>query len=323
MGGANGLAAGPYGFKAVYSGDTNYLTQTATCEPFNVLKASPTISTVASATVPVGNPVNDVATLAGGYLPTGTVSFALYGPDAAAPATPVCSTNLVTTVSGTVGLVGGVYKATSASYTPGTAGTYYWIATYNGDANNNTAAGHCGDTTESVVVTGGLQPTNPQLSAAVCQAYSQVFSAGPGYTYTISSPIPPGLSFNGTTGTLSGTPTTAGGYTFTITATGPGLIPVHRIYVLTVALCINGGHQPLTGGTHGRAYSVAITTTGGTAPYRYQMQGGALPPGLVMSQAGVISGTSTNVGTYSFTVYVSDSHNPGNSGLQTLTITIS
>ena len=37
-------------------------------------------------------------------------------------------------------------------------GTYRWIATYNGDANNNVVAGDCADANESVVVN-KIQPS--------------------------------------------------------------------------------------------------------------------------------------------------------------------
>ncbi len=39
---------------------------------------------------------------------------------------------------------------TSGSFTPGLAGTYHWVATYNGDANNATVSSACAD--EPVVI---------------------------------------------------------------------------------------------------------------------------------------------------------------------------
>ena len=45
----------------------------------------------------------------------------------------------------------------SGNYTPTAVGTYYWIASYSGDANNSPAAGACGDAGESSVVS-KIQP---------------------------------------------------------------------------------------------------------------------------------------------------------------------
>ena len=46
----------------------------------------------------------------------------------------------------------GVYTSTG-TYTPLAVGTYYWIASFAGDANNSAAAGECGDANESSSVT--------------------------------------------------------------------------------------------------------------------------------------------------------------------------
>jgi len=61
-------------------------------------------------------------------------------------------------------------------------------------------------------------------------------------------------------------------------------------------------------GEVGLAYSpVALGATGGSPPYSWSLAGGTLPPGLALSQDGVISGSSTTPGTFSFGVKVSDS----------------
>lgn len=55
------------------------------------------------------------------------------------------------------------------------------------------------------------------------------------------------------------------------------------------------------------AYSVTIGATGGSAPYTFTQSGGTLPTGLTLSSAGVLSGTPSAAGTYSFSVTVTDS----------------
>ncbi|MEK6406224.1 MAG: FG-GAP-like repeat-containing protein [Acidobacteriota bacterium] len=64
----------------------------------------------------------------------------------------------------------------------------------------------------------------------------------------------------------------------------------------------------LAGGTVGTSYSQTLTGSGGTLPYGWSLVAGlgTLPPGLGLSAGGVISGTPTTVGTYNFTVKVTD-----------------
>jgi large repetitive protein len=57
------------------------------------------------------------------------------------------------------------------------------------------------------------------------------------------------------------------------------------------------------------AYSETITVQGGTLPYSFAISSGSAPPGLSLDgSSGVISGTPTTVGSYSFTVQVTDSN---------------
>ncbi|RNJ49369.1 Ig domain-containing protein [Methylocystis hirsuta] len=58
--------------------------------------------------------------------------------------------------------------------------------------------------------------------------------------------------------------------------------------------------------TKGVAISnVTLVGAGGTGPYTYAVQSGALPAGLALN-AGVISGTPTTLGPYSFTIRATD-----------------
>ena len=76
----------------------------------------------------------------------------------------------------------------------------------------------------------------------------------------------------------------------------------------------------LPGGSIGAAYSETISAQGGTAPYVFTLSG-SLPPGLALSSSGVISGTPTTAGTYSFAVEVTDANLF--QGFQNFSITIS
>ena len=52
----------------------------------------------------------------------------------------------------------------------------------------------------------------------------------------------------------------------------------------------------------GASYNQAVTASGGTGPYQFSLSGGALPPGISLSQIGFLTGMPTTTGTYSFTI---------------------
>ncbi len=70
----------------------------------------------------------------------------------------------------------------------------------------------------------------------------------------------------------------------------------------------------------GTTYSETITASGGTAPHTFSIISGSLPPGLALSGGGVISGTPTTAGSFTFTVRAADSD--GCFGSQIYTIVI-
>lgn len=80
----------------------------------------------------------------------------------------------------------------------------------------------------------------------------------------------------------------------------------------------------LPGGGVGLAYSQPVTATNGVQPYSWNLVSGSLPPGLTMSSTGTpsttISGTPTTVGTYAFTVQVTDF--ASNTDTQALSISV-
>jgi hypothetical protein len=67
----------------------------------------------------------------------------------------------------------------------------------------------------------------------------------------------------------------------------------------------------LPAATTGRAYRARVHAQGGTTPYSWLVGSGSLPPGLHLEKStGVITGTPTKTGRYSFTVKVTDSGYP-------------
>ncbi|WP_168170772.1 putative Ig domain-containing protein [Rhodanobacter sp. C01] len=146
-------------------------------------------------------------------------------------------------------------------------------------------------------------------------AYSQTFTASggtPGYSFKINNgALPAGLSLS-SSGVLSGAPTAAGTYTFSVLATdsstGTGApFTVGRSYTVTVAApSITVSPNSLPGSQVGVAYSQQLSAGGGNGSYLFSISAGALPAGLTLSQNGLLSGTPTAAGTYSFTVTAAD-----------------
>jgi large repetitive protein len=173
-----------------------------------------------------------------------------------------------------------------------------------------------------------ITPAGPALSATYGQAYTQTFTATGGtapYTFSIPGLSIPGLSFNASTATLSGTPTQPGNYNFTVTvidhSTGTGPYTQAQTYSLTVTTAsISITPASLSSGTVGTAYtSTTLAASGGIAPYTYSLTG-SLPPGMSLSSSGTLSGTPTASGTFNFSVTATD-HN-GVTGTQPYTLPI-
>src|SRR5204862_3344717 len=68
----------------------------------------------------------------------------------------------------------------SPAYTPTSPGTYYWVASYSGDANNNSDAGSCGDAGETSVVIKEIGRASCRDRESVADADHPAMVDGPG-----------------------------------------------------------------------------------------------------------------------------------------------
>ncbi|WP_402719006.1 putative Ig domain-containing protein [Janthinobacterium rivuli] len=230
----------------------------------------------------------------------------------------------------TLNLSGGaatsVAVASAASHgtatSSGTSITYTPTAGYGGpDSFSYTASNGVGTSapaTVTITVSGPTITITPSTvpAATVGTAYSENVTAANGaapYTYAISAgALPAGVSLNTSTGLLSGTPTAAGTFNFTVRAedssTGSGPYAGARAYSLTVAAPVIGiAPSTLPAMTAGVAFSQAITATGGTPAYNYAVTAGSLPTGLTLAADGTLSGTPAAAGAYSVTITATDS----------------
>jgi hypothetical protein len=155
----------------------------------------------------------------------------------------------------------------------------------------------------------------PLPDGQVNHPYSYTFQATDGtppYTWSwaasalYSSPPPPGLSLS-PDGVVSGRPTTGGYFTFEVTvrdAEGQtdSFTPSVRIWSLQVST------GSLQDAVLNQPYSFTLEATHGDPPFTWSLNpGGALPNGISLSSSGVLSGTPTETGAFSFEVTVQDS----------------
>jgi len=152
--------------------------------------------------------------------------------------------------------------------------------------------------------------TNGLPEALVGTPYSARLEASggkPPLTYSATAALlPSGLSLD-TSGTLSGTPLASGTFTFEASVTDAhGAVnraeftfevrPAAPVF-FTTELPPAYVSQP---------YRFTLAAEGGIQPYTWSRAQGAFPPGITLSAAGELTGTSSTAGTATFTLKVED-----------------
>ena len=179
-----------------------------------------------------------------------------------------------------------------------------------------------------LIVASGLNITNaPTLpSGVVGGSYSQALNATGGtspYSWSVSAgSLPGGLTLSPSSGTITGTPTTGGTFSFTVTVTDSNNVSASKSFSVSIAALLAISTQPaLPSGGVGTPYTQPLTAVGGTSPYAWLVSAGSLPAGLTLSpSSGTISGTPTSVGNFSFTIQVTDNNSVTVSKAFTLSI---
>jgi uncharacterized protein YhjY with autotransporter beta-barrel domain len=227
-------------------------------------------------------------------------------------------------------LSGGTATSVAVAGTPahgtalasGTGITYAPAPGYAGSDSFTYTASNLGGTSSAATVsisvaapTLSISPASGSLSAAVPSAYSQTFAASGGYggyTYAQSGALPAGLSFDASSGVLSGVPRQPGSFPITVSATdhstGLGPFTVTGNYMLTVAnATVTLSPNVLTQPQVGQAYNLQLVAAGGVSPYTYTLTSGPLPAGLQLSSTGLLYGTPTASGSYNVIISAVDS----------------
>jgi len=230
--------------------------------------------------------------------------------------------------------------------TPYVAGVAQSPRTFTGSATTQTLTGLTGGTAYTFTVAAqnaaGTGPASAASSAVtvnvppsltfaappggeVGAAYSDALTVGGGtapYTWSVSTgTAPPGLTLNASSGLLSGTPTAAGSYTFTVLVTDSSGKTASTPVTLLVAAPLALTAPAAPAGEIGVAYTYALSGTGGVVPYTWSVSAGGLPGGITLNAStGMVSGTPTTAGTFTATVQVLDALAQRATG--TLTVTV-
>ena len=192
-----------------------------------------------------------------------------------------------------------------------------WDFGTNGTTGSTTAAASAVTTEPAVgLFTFAMPPAPPTISTAsvgpgsVNAPFSQSLAGTVNYgtdkTWALASgTLPPGVTL-AANGAVSGTPTAAGSYTYTVSLTDSLGTQTTKTYTTVIAAGPEITTTSLPDGTTGTAYSQTVAATGGTGTLTYSLDSGALPAGLSLASNGTITGSPTAAGSSTFTVKVTD-----------------
>jgi hypothetical protein len=174
------------------------------------------------------------------------------------------------------------------------------------------------------VTTTSLAPA--ELDAPYSQTIS--FSCGDApCTTTLTGKLPPGLSFNATTSTISGVPSATGPYPITFTVTDAAGRRASRSYTNFAVFTGPILTSPIPAGEVGAAYDAPLVISGGVPPYGVTVTAGSLPPGLALVGGGstggaseAIAGTPVAAGGFNFTLTITAGHGLANQFAESVSI---
>jgi hypothetical protein len=162
----------------------------------------------------------------------------------------------------------------------------------------------------TLIVLGPLAVAEISLPAAVqgrAYAAQLVATGGDGaYTWRLDSGTLPTRIGLQSGGALTGAPSVAGTFAFTVQVSDGSDRTATRALSLTVERAPMIQTQSLPPANLGVVYSTQLIATGGTGAYRWSLTEGALPTGLSLSSAGAITGIASVQGSSTFTVQVAD-----------------
>ena len=297
-------ATGTYSF-GIFGQDSANHSTTISFNGSIVAAGAPTISCSSGAgPVAVGTPYSINCTASGGTPP---YTFLFSGPEPA-------GLNYTQTSAGAA--------TATVTGTPTTAGPYNWsLFVQDSTGTFSNTIQYAGTIAGVTPVSMTCNPSTGPTAVGVAYSTTCTISGGtPPYSFGLNPPnvIPAGLNAvqsSATTALISGTPTTAGPYSFGLFGQDSANHSTNVTFTGTIAGAISMSCNPSTGPTTvGVAYSTTCTVSGGTPPYSFGLNPpNVIPAGLNIFQSspttGLITGTPTTAGAYSFGIFGQDSAN--------------
>lgn len=129
----------------------------------------------------------------------------------------------------------------------------------------------------------------------------------------LSGTLPPGMALDSTANLLDGSASQPGNYSIGVqlkdSASPPQTSQAILTFTITPPLPVLA-NSVLPAGIVGMPYSWGVAAKDGQPPFAWNIRSGSLPPGLTLDSLGLISGTPTAAGTFSFFLQVTDSFSP-------------
>ena len=162
--------------------------------------------------------------------------------------------------------------------------------------------------TAAITITPSTLPSWTLNKSGYLQALAGSGGTAP-YTFTVTAgALPNGLTLS-SAGILSGTPTVASTFNFTVKATDSLAATGTQAYVVTINPVVTIAPASLPNWTVNKSgYSQTLTGVNGTGAKTLVISSGTLPSGLTFTPGtGVLAGTPTATGLFSFTIKATDS----------------
>ena len=198
-------------------------------------------------------------------------------------------------------------------------------ATVSGGGETNTSNDTASDATTIATTTytvggnvsGATSPAALTLSDSTHGTSQSLSSSG---AFTFPTPLPNGSNWN-----VAVTTPPSGQTCVVANGTGTNLSAnVTNVQVTCATVLVTIAPAALADGTFNLSYSQQFSASSSDsvnhAPYTFTLTSGSLPPGLTLSASGLLSGTPTVVGSFSFTVQAAGSG--GASGTQAYTLIV-
>jgi putative Ig domain-containing protein len=213
-------------------------------------------------------------------------------------------------------------KMQSSGVVTGTAvlaGTYPFTAKVT-DASGNTATRALTLAVSSILAI--ADSSFPEVDAATPYAVPLAATGGIApYEWSLAAgTLPSGIKMQ-SSGVISGTTVQSGTYSFIAKVTDASGSNATAAFTLTVSSLLTIANSTLPEVDAATPYINWLAANGGVTPYRWSLAAGALPSGIQMQSSGVISGTTVQSGTYSFTAQVTDAS--GKTATAAFTLTVS